>query len=259
MGVPQPATVEMASPSTGQRRVDRWFYISMALLMIFFNVFAFGPSIIDPSRRNVRLPFTPVVTAHAVVAAGWLLLFLTQAMLVATRRTAVHRRVGIFGVVLTLVFILIGSLTVIQSARRGFNLSGDLVPRGAPQDPAAAVGGVLLVLTFAMLAGAGLCYRHRPEVHKRLMLLAMLGGLTNTPVAHAIGHWPGLQPWAGIIFPLSLLMFLSLSAIYDRVSQARIHPVSLWVGLLVFAWSAIFNVVIVPSAPWNEFAAWLLR
>jgi hypothetical protein len=79
------------------------------------------------------------------------------------------------------------------------------------------------------------------------MLLAMLGGLTNTPVAHLICHWPTLQPWAGMIFPLSLLMFLSLSAIYDRLAQGRIHPVSLWIGLLVFAWSAVSNVVIVPT------------
>jgi hypothetical protein len=63
----------------------------------------------------------------------------------------------------------------------------------------------------------------------------------------------------GVIFPVSLLIFLSLSAIYDRVSQGRIHPVSLWIGLLVFAWSAVSNIVIVQSAAWREFATWLIQ
>jgi hypothetical protein len=156
-------------------------------------------------------------------------------------------------------FFVIGCLTVIAQTRRGFDLSGDLAPHRTLQDPVFTMGGLLIVLTFAVVAAAGLAYRHRPDVHKRLMLLAMLGGLTNTPVAHVIGHWPALQPWAGIIFPVSLLMFLSLSAIHDRLSQGRIHSVSLWVALLVFAWSAVFNIGIVPSTAWREFATWLIR
>ena len=88
-------TVMIARATTPSRQlVDRWFYIGVALLMIVFNVAAFAPSIIDPSRRNAPLPLTPLVTAHAVVSAAWLVLFLTQATLVATRHIAAHRRVG---------------------------------------------------------------------------------------------------------------------------------------------------------------------
>ena len=243
-------------------RVDRWFYISVALLIILFNVVAFGPSIIDTSRRNTPLPLTPLVTAHAVLSVVWLLLFLTQTTLVATARTAVHRRVGIFGAVLTVAFIVVGCLTVIGQARRGLDLSGDIsrlpLPRGA--DPAAAAVGLLFFfLTFAILFGAALWFRHRPSVHKRLMLLAVVGGLTPTPVAHVIGHWTVLQPWTGIIFQASLLIFLSLGAIHDRLSEGRIHPVSLWLGLAVFVSNVVFNVVIVPSSAWRGFATWLIQ
>ena len=255
--------VAMVSVATERpHRVDRWFYISVALLMILFNVVAFGPSIVDQSRRSTPLPLTPLVTAHAIVSAVWLLLFLTQTTLVATARTALHRRVGIFGAVLTVAFIVIGSFTVIAEARRGFDLSGDIgrLPPPPGADPAATVVALLsFFLTFAMLVGAALWYRRRPNVHKRLMLLAVLGGLTPTPVAHVIGHWQVFQPWAVMIFPLSLLIFLSFSAIHDRVSEGRIHPVSLWVGLLVFAWNAVFNIAIVPSSAWREFAKWVIQ
>jgi len=52
--MPEQATTVIAPVVTARpRRVDRRFYISMGLLMILFNVVAFGPSIIDQSGRNV--------------------------------------------------------------------------------------------------------------------------------------------------------------------------------------------------------------
>ena len=103
------ATAVIAPVATGRPHgVQRWFYISMAILMILFSVVAFGPSIIDPSKRNVPLPFTPLVMAHAIVSAAWLFLFVIQATLVATGRSAVHRRLGIVRAALTVVFIMVG-------------------------------------------------------------------------------------------------------------------------------------------------------
>ena len=62
------ATEVIVPAATGRsHRVDRWFYISMAVLMMLFNAVAFGPSIIDPSTQNAPLPFTPLVMAHAIV------------------------------------------------------------------------------------------------------------------------------------------------------------------------------------------------
>jgi hypothetical protein len=169
---------------------------------------------------------------------------------------------GIFGVLLTLAFIVTGYYTVVAEARRGFDLSGDIgrVPPPPGADAVAVgVGLLFFFVTFGVLTGGALWFRHRPGVHKRLMLLAVLGGLTPTPVAHVIGRWPVLQPWAPIIFPLSLLIFLSFSGIYDRVSEGRIHPVSVWGGLAVFGSNAAFNIVIVPSSEWHRCATWLIR
>jgi hypothetical protein len=122
-----------------------------------------------------------------------------------------------------------------------------------------ALSTLYFFLIFAVLFGAALWYRHRPSVHKRLMLLAVLGGLTGTPVAHAIGHWSVLHAWTGLIFLASSLIFLSLSAIHDRLSQGRIHPVSLWVALVLFVSTAVFNIGIVPSSAWRDFTTWLIQ
>ena len=104
--MPEQATVVMPPATTKrQHRVDRWFYISAGLFMVLLSVVGFGPSIIDQSRRNA--PPTPLVIAHSVVTGAWLLLFLTQATLVATRRTAVHRRTGMIGPFLAVAVIVV--------------------------------------------------------------------------------------------------------------------------------------------------------
>jgi uncharacterized membrane protein YozB (DUF420 family) len=261
--VPQQATLMMIPGATGRRQgVNRWFYIIVALVMILLNVVAFGPSIVNPSERRVPLPLSPLVTVHAIVSVAWLLLLLTQATLIASRRVAIHRHLGMIGAGLTVVFVVLGFFSVVEQARRGFDLSGDIgrvpLPPGVTL-MAATVAQLFFFLEFAILVGAALCYRHRPSVHRRLILLAVLGGLTPTPVAHVIGHWLSFQPWALVFFPASFVAFTSLSAIYDRLSQGRIDPVSLWIPILWLGWRVFEVRVIQPSAAWHEFAAWLIR
>ena len=250
------------TPHEQSRKPNRRFYIGVALVMILFNAVAFAPSLIDQSRRNVALPLSPLVTLHALVSAAWLLLFLTQATLVATGRTPVHRRVGVFGAVLTVAFIVLGYFTVIAQARRGFDLSGDigrLAPPGAEAGGVAAIGLLFFFFQFAVLVGAALRYRDRPAVHKRLMLLALLGALAPTPAAHVIGYWFEPGPLAGILFSIGALFFLPLSALHDKLTEGRIHPVSLWVPLLLVGSGLLFNTGITPTASWRRFAAWLIQ
>ena len=95
--------------------------------------------------------------------------------------------------------------------------------------------------------------------YKRLMLLALLS-LSGPPAAHlvgaAVGQWPAFAG-SGAIIGLALPMLLPFaSAIHDWVSQRRIHPVSLWVPLVLFFAAPR---VVLPSSPWREFTAWLLR
>jgi hypothetical protein len=206
------------------------------------------------------------VTLHAAVSALWLLLFLAQAALAATRRIEVHRRLGMLGAALTLVFVVLGYFTIIGEARRGFDLSGDLsrftTPEAtvsAPEILAASVGVLFNFFMFGVLIGAALLYRDRPAVHKRFILLALLGVMTGTPVTHVLGYWFAPQPWLPLMIPLSAVFFLSLSAVHDRITDGRVHPVSIWVPLAIFASFLVFNVVVVPSRSWGQFAAWLIR
>ena len=248
-----------------RRRIERWFYISAGLFMIVVSVAGFGPSIIDGSRRNA--PSTPLVTLRGIAAGAWLLLFVIQATLIATGRTAVHRRLGVVGPVLALVLIILGYAVLTGFGRRGYDLSGDVMRAtsrtGSPRrDPAGLLFPLAGLLNFGVLVAAGLWYRHRADIHKRLMLFALIP-VAGEPMIHLVGHlanhWPTLRG-AGIRIsvPITLLLLFA-SAIYDRASRGRIHPVSLWVPVLLFAWQNVLVFVVFPSAVWREFAVWLIK
>ncbi len=86
------------------------------------------------------------------------------------------------------------------------------------------------------------------------MLFALLS-LMVAPVAHLIGHWPVLRM---LDWPFFIVM-MSGNAIRDRAAHGRIHPLSLWVGILLVAWNIVLERVVFPSGAWRDFAPWLIR
>ena len=261
-------TTGVISPS--RRRTSRWFYVGTALFMIAVSVGGFGPSIIDQSRRIA--PATPLSIAHGVVAAGWLLLFLTQTILIASRRVAAHRRIGVAGAAFAFLMVVITTSAVIEGGRRGYDASGDIArvfstPPGVavPAPPTAEsvvplLGPLAGPIIWGALVAAGLRYRHRPDVHKRLMLVALVY-LVDVPLLHLTGvvvsWWPDLQA-AGVIGSRVLfLAVLSASAINDKLSRGGVHPVSLWVPLFLVVWEFALVPLALSTDAWRKFAFWL--
>jgi hypothetical protein len=242
-----------------KRQGGRWFYVGLTLFLIVLNIVAFAPAIISPATRRVPLPLTGLVLLHAILATAWMLLFLAQVTLVATGRVALHRRLGICVALLSVAFVITGCVTIIEQTRRGFDLSGDLTPPDTPVSAAFILAPVNAFVLFVLLVAAALWYRKRPAIHKRLMMLAMLGPMMGAPIAHIIGHWPVLHPYAGPLAPVIGLALMSALAIHDRWSQGRIHPVSLWGALGIFVWFGVFFGAIAQSSAWQHFAAWVIR
>ena len=117
----------VVEPATSIRipRIDHWFYIGVGIFVVLLSIAGFAPSVVSPPSRTVPLPFTLPVAVHALFGSAWVLLFLLQAVLVATRRTNLHRRVGVAGAVIAVAFVITGCWMFVQHAARGFDLSGD--------------------------------------------------------------------------------------------------------------------------------------
>ena len=84
--------------------------------------------------------------------------------------------------------IVLGYMAAQAMARHGFDLSGDLDAQADPLFHLVFPLGDLVTLGALLLAGYW--YRRRGDIHKRLMLLATVGGLMPAPLAHLIGHVP---------------------------------------------------------------------
>jgi hypothetical protein len=74
------------APKVQHAWVKRWFFTAMALTIIAISVAGFMPAIVNPAGRHA--PITLLASAHGIVFFAWLMLYLAQSLLIATR----HRR-----------------------------------------------------------------------------------------------------------------------------------------------------------------------
>ena len=239
--------------------LEHWYFTGMAVVMIALSVAGFMPAIVNPAGR--RGPLSTLAAVHGIVFSAWLLLFLAQSLLVATRHVAWHRILGPASLLLLALMIPLGFTATTAMVRRGFDLSGDqhVDPRpvvGVSLDaPTASVFNFASLLTFGVLAVAAISYRHRPEVHKRLMLFANIS-LMGAPITHLMGHFPqlGLSP-ASVQVPYGLLLLLVVGR--DYLVAKRIRPLTAAVAIAMFIFLPIQALLIGPSDAWHRFAVWL--
>lgn len=213
-----------ATPRVPARLHDRRLFLLAAILtpIIVFAGFA---------RTYYLKPFFEVpdiagriVHLHGIVMTAWVLLFITQISLVATRRTKIHQRLGVLGAVLAVLVLIVGVLTALYAAARGATpgpppLSFLIIPLGD-------------MLIFGVLIGLALYYRRRLDVHKRLMLLAGINLLTPAIARIPLDFIINGGPLA--FFGLTDICLLAFVA-YDTIRNRRLHPVFLWGSIFIIA------------------------
>ncbi len=229
-----------------ERARDRWFFTGMAVAVALTAFIGFAPTYYLRSIVGGP-PLSTLVHVHGMVFTAWILLFLTQASLVAAHRTDIHRRLGVAAAVLVPLMLVIGWLTAIEAARRG------VTPPGGPPPLAFLSVPLGTLLAFAILVIAGLLNRSRPETHKRLMLLATIAVVT--PALARLRYLGFGGPPVGIG---GTCAFVVVCLAYDRLSHGRVHPAFLWGGVfLMLSLPARFAVG--RTEAWRAVAEWLTR
>lgn len=224
------------------QRLSRWFSVGMGLAAAAVVIVGFWPSFY--ARPSTMPVMRRIVIVHAVMFSSWMVLFVVQTTLVATRHVRIHRALGVVGAGLAAIMVVTAPVMAIGLARRGEPAGDPLV--------------FLLVITtdvvlFAVLVSAAIYYRRRAETHRRLMLLALV-----TLLPPALTRWPWIvrHPAPGIM-AMSLL-FLVAAPIADVVSRRRPHAISVWGGLAVLM-ALPLRFAIAQTAVWHQFARWLIR
>jgi hypothetical protein len=237
----------VSTAAVATKRRTRRFYVGMAIA-ILITVFA-GFSRTYFLKAQFGTPeLSLLLHIHGLVFTGWVLFFLSQTTLVAARRTDIHRRLGVAGAVLAALVLIMGMATAILRVKGG----AAPIP-GVPPLAFLAVPFFDMVV-FAILVGTGLYYRRRLEAHKRLMTLATIS-LMSAPIARL--PFGLLKAGPPAFFGLTDLFILAM-LVYDLSTRRRVHPATIWGGLLIVA-SQPLRLVISGTPAWLSFAGWLTQ
>lgn len=235
-----------ANPAIIRRRRERWFYIGMSIALVITVFAGFAPTYYLRPYFNTA-PLMPLLHLHGFVFTSWLVLFVTQTTLVAAHRTDIHRRLGVAGGMIAVLMVLLGVTTALVRANQG----ATPLPGISPLSFLVVPLGDMFV--FPILVGAGFYFRRRPDVHKRLMLLA-----TISILAAAIARLPFAIMRAGppAFFGLTDVFVLAC-VLYDLVTLRRIHRATALAGLFIVA-SQPLRLMLGGTHAWLSFAAWLV-
>lgn len=247
-----PAAAAALPRSANPGAYDRAFYSGTAMVMALVVFAGFAPTFYlrsafgAPQSLTGLVTITPIVQAHGFIFTAWVLLFLVQTSLIASRNIAWHKRIGLASIGLAIAMVAVGLPTAFAAAVRG----------SAPAGLEPLVFLVVPVFDLVLFVGfysAAVLRRRDKEAHKRLMLLAYCSILPA-----AVGRLPGvvlLGP-AGI-FGLAFLPALA-GAIYDRWSRGRVTPIYWW-GIAILYLSIPGRLGIAMTPPWRAFAEFVTR
>jgi hypothetical protein len=236
-------TANLSVTGTGQG--TRRFYVGMAVAVLITVFLGFSRTYFLKSYYGTP-ELSLLLHLHGLVFTSWVLLFLVQTILVATGRTDLHRRLGVGGAVLAALLLIVGTITVILRVKSGR-------PSPIPGVPLLSFLAVPLfdMVVFAILIGAGLVQRHRPDTHKRLMTLATIA-LTSAPLARL----PAVRQVGPPAFFGLTDLFIVAMLVYDLATRRKVHPATIWGGLLIVA-SQPLRLMISGTPAWLAFAGWL--
>jgi hypothetical protein len=243
--------IEVAVPSAASgmlRRLDRWFYFLMALLIGASVAYGFSRTIVgNLFRPAISRPI--ILWIHAAAFVSWVVLFITQAALIRSRRVRWHRRLGAAGLALGICIPVLGIATSLTMAR--FNTSHGL-------DDAIGAAAFLAVpfndmAAFAGAFAAAAWLRKKPEYHRRLMLVA-----TIVLTAAAFARFPfitveQLRFYGGVDF------LLLLCVVRDWFATGRIHTAyALSLPPIVVGQVMAMTLFLARPAPWIDIAGRLV-
>jgi hypothetical protein len=234
----------------------RYFYFYMALACSAVAFLGFAPTYWLPLASR-SFSATPVVHFHGLLLFAWTLYFAFQTWLAASGRTARHRSLGLIGVSLATAMTIFGFLVSVSVMKRSAAVG--------QTDAGIAFSIVPLssILFFAVIFTLAIIATRRPEMHKRLMLLAGISILDA-----AVARWfltflappgpPGPPPVEVTIAPALVAYLLLVAAmIFDWRRLGRPHPVYVYGGAALVA-VKFLNWPISTTSAWHWFAGGIL-
>jgi hypothetical protein len=225
----------MATEQELTRSEYRWLAVGAALIVVagfartYYLRFIFHSPILPP-----------LVQVHGAIMTLWCIGFIVQTWLIEARRVRIHQRLGLYMAALAAMVVVLGEILTINGVVREARLN-----RIGKFHYLLGINTVNLLL-FAILIDLGIVFRRKPDVHKRLMMLAAVT-LLSPAVARIVllfTHKPLPQFLA---FYACLLLCVTV----DTIRQRRLHPVFAIGALMVIA-AFQLSYIVVQTPAWMK-------
>lgn len=234
----------------------RYFYVHMALACAATAFLGFAPTYWMP-LANRTLSAGPVIHFHGLLFFTWSVYFVIQTWLAASGRVVNHRALGIAGVSLATAMTIFGFLASVASMKHAASLGQ------ADAGIAFSIVPMSGIAFFASVFVLAIMNTRKPEIHKRLMLLAAVSILDA-----AIARWfltflappgpPAPPPVPVTIAPaIVAALLLVVAMVRDRRTEGRVHPVYI-TGTLALLAVKVLNWPVSETAAWHGFAGGIL-
>lgn len=236
------SSVKISAGRPALTRHPRFFPIMSSLLIVFVFL-GFAPTYYMRPANAGAIP--AYLHIHGSAMTAWYVLLLLQTTLIAMRRRAVHRRLGVAGAAIAAVIVLLNPMVVVWS-----------VAHRAPGTPIEltaliVIGDLLVMAIFAILAALAIYWRRYPETHSRMLVLASIA--VAGPALGRLSLNLAGTPLPGLI---TLMLLPLLVVVHDRILMKRVHPVSAW-GTAAIIGSLLLSIATANSPAGPAVVRWL--
>jgi hypothetical protein len=233
-----------------------YFYFYMALACMAVAFLGFAPTYWLPLAKR-SFSASPVVHCHGLLFFAWSLYFAFQSWLAASGKITRHRAIGMIGVSLATAMTIFGFLVSVHSMQRA--AAAGMADDGIAFSIVPLSGIAFFAVVFALAIAAV----RKPEIHKRLMLLAGISLLDA-----AVARWfitflappgPAGPPPVPVTIPPAIIAYLLLvvAIVHDWRTRGRPHPVYVYGGLALIT-VKFLNWPISVSSAWHSLAGGIL-
>lgn len=222
------------------------FFTTIAVVGIIAILVGFSKTFIIPIISGTKT-WPWAIYAHAGFVFGWVLIFLTQSLLIQSKKYNTHISIGRWAAL-----IAVGAAVSIIPASL-YQVERELKEGLGQTAISSIVGSLASAIMFLTLVILGIVNRKRPQVHKRLMLLATI--LLIWPAWFRWRHYfPSVERpdiWFAVVLADSLII---VAFIWDWLRNKRIHPALLCGGFFIIAENVI-EIVLFDSSGWRIIAS----
>jgi hypothetical protein len=209
--------------------LDRYFYLFMSLVVAAIVVWGFSFSIND-NLFHPAIPRPFLLWIHGAAFSEWVAFYILQSALVRTHNVKAHRFVGWFGVGLAAVMVVLGCvIAVIMTRFDAFQLH--------QPDPTFLSIPFFDMVTFAMFVGLAIYWRRKPELHRRLLLIATCA-LLDAPFGRVLYIFNNslFYPFLDAVILLGVARDLFVDHRIHKVYRVAIPLMMVFQGFTIYLW-----------------------